>query len=66
MQKRGKTITRELFTLFSRVRIAEVILTEQGSCFMSRVLQEMRRLLKVSKVQTSMYHPPDEWPDRTI
>ena len=55
----GKTIARELFTLFSRVGIAEEILTDQGSCFMSQVLREMCQLLKVAQVGTSVYHPPD-------
>ena len=53
----GKTIARELFTLFSRVGIAEEILTDQGTCFMSQVLREMCHLLKVAQVRTSVYHP---------
>ncbi|XP_061080680.1 protein NYNRIN-like [Conger conger] len=42
----GKAVARELFLLFSRVWIAEELLTDQGSCFMSGVLKEMCRLLQ--------------------
>ncbi|XP_061098630.1 uncharacterized protein LOC133128839 [Conger conger] len=53
----GKAVARELFLLFSRVGIAEELLTDQGSCFMSGVLKEMCRLLKVTQLRTSVYHP---------
>ncbi|XP_061119601.1 uncharacterized protein LOC133142388 [Conger conger] len=53
----GKAVARELFLLFSRVGIAEELLTDQGSCFMSGVLKEMCRLLQVTQLRTSVYHP---------
>ncbi|XP_061097667.1 uncharacterized protein LOC133128296 [Conger conger] len=53
----GKSIARELFLLFSRVGIAEEVLTDQGTCFMSGVMREMCRLLRVQQVRTSVYHP---------
>ena len=53
----GKAVARELFLLFSRVGIANEILTDQGTCFMSQVLKEMCQLLQVGQVRTSVYHP---------
>lgn len=53
----GKTIAKELFLFFSRVGIADEILTDQGTCFMSQVLKEMCRLLRVTQLRTSVYHP---------
>lgn len=53
----GKTMAKELFLLFSRVGIVDEILTDQGSCFMSLVIREMCRLLHVTQLQTSIYHP---------
>ncbi|XP_061094914.1 phenolphthiocerol/phthiocerol polyketide synthase subunit C-like [Conger conger] len=44
----GKSIAKELFLLFSRVGIAEEVLTDQGSCFMSEVMREMCRTLATS------------------
>ena len=53
----GKTIAKELFLLYSRVGIVEEILTDQGTCFMSQVMREMCRLLHVTQLRTSVYHP---------
>ncbi|XP_077964207.1 uncharacterized protein LOC144411428 [Gasterosteus aculeatus] len=53
----AKAVARELFLLFSRVGIAKEVLTDQGTCFMSRVMKEMCKLLKVSQIRTSVYHP---------
>ena len=53
----AKNVARELFILFSRVGIAREILTDQGSCFMSRVMKEMLKLLQVKQLRTSVYHP---------
>uniref|UniRef100_A0A8C1GXK8 Gypsy retrotransposon integrase-like protein 1 n=1 Tax=Cyprinus carpio TaxID=7962 RepID=A0A8C1GXK8_CYPCA len=53
----AKAVARETFLLFSRVGIVEEILTDQGTCFMSKVLKEMCKLLKVSQIRTSVYHP---------
>ena len=35
----AKAVAKELLLLFSRVGIAREILTDQGSCFMSRVIK---------------------------
>ena len=60
----AKAVTRELMILFSRVGIVREILTDQGSCFMSRVLKVSRicnrlklSLLQIRHLQTSVYHP---------
>ena len=50
-------IAKELVSLFSRVGIPEEILTDQGSNFMSVLLQEIYQLLGISRIQTSPYHP---------
>ena len=53
----AKAVARELMTLFSRVGIVREILTDQGSCFMSRVLKDLLRLLQIRHLRTSVYHP---------
>jgi len=53
----AKAVAKELFLLCSRVGIVKEVLTDQGSCFMSRVMKEMCKLLKVSQIRTSVYHP---------
>ena len=53
----AKAVARELMLLFSRVGIAKEVLTDQGSCFMSRVMKELLRLLQVKQLRTSVYHP---------
>ena len=53
----ARAVAREVFLLFSRVGLADEILTDQGTCFMSRVMREMCKLLKVTQLRTSVYHP---------
>ena len=53
----AKAVARELMMLFSQVGIAREILTDQGSCFMLRVLKELLSLLQVKQLRTSVYHP---------
>src|SRR4029434_7342244 len=45
------------FLLFSRVGLPEGILTDQGSCFMSKVMKCLCQSLKVKQIRTSVYHP---------
>ena len=52
-----KAVAKELMLLFSRVGIAREVLTDQGSCFMSRVMKELLSLLQVKQLRTSVYHP---------
>ena len=53
----GEWITKEIVKLFSRVGIPDEILTDQGTNFMSALLQEIYRLLHIQRIRTSPYHP---------
>ena len=50
-------IAEELVQIFSRVGVPEEILTDQGANFMSQLLTEVYRLLRVKPIRTSPYHP---------
>uniref|UniRef100_A0A8C1NT83 Gypsy retrotransposon integrase-like protein 1 n=2 Tax=Cyprinus carpio TaxID=7962 RepID=A0A8C1NT83_CYPCA len=52
-----KAIAQELFLLFSRVGIPSQILTDQGTPFMSRMMADVCKLLKVQQLRTTVYHP---------
>ena len=52
-----KGIARELVLMFTRVGIPEEILTDQGTPFMSRLMRDMCKLLRVKQLRTSVYHP---------
>ncbi len=52
-----KAIAQELFLLSSRVGIPAEILTDQGTPFMSRLMADLCRLLKVKQLRTTVYHP---------
>ncbi|XP_067303559.1 uncharacterized protein [Pseudorasbora parva] len=52
-----KAIAQELFLLCSRVGIPAQILTDQGTPFMSRMMADLCRLLKVQQLRTTVYHP---------
>ena len=54
---RAKAVAKELILLFRRVGIAREVLTNQGLCFMSRVMRELLSLLQVKQLRTSVYHP---------
>ena len=53
----AKAVAKELMLLFSRVGIAREVLTDQGSCFMSRVMRKLLSLLQIKRLWTSVYHP---------
>ena len=53
----AETIAEELVKIFARVGIPQEIRTDQGSNFQSQLLQELYRLLQVSAIRTSPYHP---------
>ena len=50
-------IAEELVQIFSRVGIPEEILTDQGTNFMSQLLAEVYKLMRVKSIRTSPYHP---------
>ena len=43
--------------MFTRVGIPEEVLSDQGSQFMSNVMNEVSRLLSMSQLHTTVYHP---------
>ena len=53
----AKVIAKELFQMFTRVGIPKEILTDQGTPFMSKVTKELCKLLKITHLRTSVYHP---------
>ena len=50
-------IAKQLISFFARVRVPEEILTDQGTNFMSQLLQEVYRLLHIRPIRTTPYHP---------
>jgi hypothetical protein len=57
-----KSITTEavadaLVSMFSRLGVPEELLSDQGSQFMSEVMQEVSRLLSIKRLVSSPYHP---------
>ena len=53
----AKHIAEQLVQIFSRVGIPEEILTDQGANFMSQLLSEVYRLLRIKPIRTSPYNP---------
>ncbi|KAL0180385.1 hypothetical protein M9458_025827, partial [Cirrhinus mrigala] len=53
----AKSIAQELFLLASRVGLPSEILTDQGTPFMSRLMVDLCRLLRVKQLRTTVYHP---------
>nr|XP_014352698.1 PREDICTED: uncharacterized protein LOC106706359 [Latimeria chalumnae] len=50
-------VATALFSLISRVGILKEILTDQGTPFMSKVMQHLCTLLRIKTLRTSIYHP---------
>ena len=53
----SKTIADEIAALFARVGVPEEILPDCGTNFVSRLMQELYRLLGVTGIRTMPYHP---------
>lgn len=53
----AKAIAHELFMLCSRVGIPAEILTDQGTPFVSRLMADLCRSLKIKQLRTTVYHP---------
>ena len=51
-----ESVAEALFDMFSRLGIPRQILSDQGSQFMSQVMQELFRLLSIKQSKTSPYH----------
>ena len=54
---RARTVAWCLIQLFSRVGFPKVILTDQGSNFMSKLLKQVYKLLGIKGIRTTPYHP---------
>ena len=50
-------VAEELVNIFSRVGLPKEILTDQGTNFQSQLLQEIHRLLQITALRTTPYHP---------
>ena len=53
----AENVAEELVKVFARLGIPREILSDQGSSFQSKLLQELYRLLRVEALRTSPYHP---------
>lgn len=51
------SVAEELLKVFCRVGFPNEILTDQGSNFMSQLLKEVYRLLRIHPIHTTPYHP---------
>ena len=60
-------VAEELIPLFARVGVPREILTDQGSNFTSRLLEELYRLLHVRPIRTSpCISPSNGWVGRAF
>lgn len=50
-------VAEALVDVFSRVGVPRKILTDQGSQFTSDVMKEVSRLLSLTRITTTPYHP---------
>ena len=50
-------IADELFTIFSRVGVPANLLSDQGTNFTSKLMEEVCQLLGIKKLKTTPYHP---------
>ena len=51
------TVAEALLDVWSRVGVPEEILTDQGTQFVSQVMEEVNRLLSIRHLTTTPYHP---------
>ncbi len=51
------TVATALMSMFTRLGVPDEILTDQGSNFLSTLMEELYRLLGVKHIRTSPYHP---------
>ena len=52
-----KAVAEALLDIYSRVDIPEEVLTDQGTQFMSKCMQEVSRLLSIKSLTSRPYHP---------
>ena len=56
----NETVLEAMMEIFSRHGLPKVILTDQGSVFMSKMTRHMCKTFEVHKVRTSPYHPQSD------
>ena len=52
-----ETVAEALLDMYSRLRIPEEVLSDQGTQFESSCMQEVSRLLSINRLTTTPYHP---------
>ena len=53
----AETVAKELVKIFTRLGIPDELLTDQGSSFVSELLNQLSSLLRIRRIKTSPYHP---------
>lgn len=53
----AKTIASEPMKVFARLGLPQEILTNQGTSFMSQIMRELCKLLKIKSLRIFVYHP---------
>ena len=53
----AETVAQELVKIFARMGIPDELLTDQGSNFVSELLNQLSSLLRIRRIKTSPYHP---------
>ena len=53
----AETVAQELVKIFARLGIPGKLLTDQGSNFVSELLNQLSSLLHIRRIKTSPYHP---------
>ena len=53
----SESVARALVDYFCRVGLVEEIQSDQGSCFMAALMQQLTFILKIKQIESSVYHP---------
>ena len=52
-----ETVTEALLNMYSRLGIPEEVLSDLGTQFVSKCMEEVSRLLSIKRLTTTLYHP---------
>ena len=53
----AKRVAEELLKIFARLGIPQQVLSDQGSNFMSKMLEQLYKMLGIEQLHTTPYHP---------
>ena len=53
----AKRVAEELLKIFARLGIPQQVLSDQGSNFMSKMLEQLYKMLGIERLHTTPYHP---------